>query len=157
MPASAAMEVVTEVFNEEFTHPHNPHVFVIVIPRLMTHLWRKNLGKDADLMFTVESNVNFWGPSQHEPLIFAIILSFSYTPNYSGPWLARSTPETLECAAELNAGFKSRRRPTLESILKLDGSVRKMWERPEERSGVVLRQFLHWARKFPPVPSSLVR
>ena len=123
----------------------------------MTHLWRKNLGKDADLMFTVESNVNFWGSSQHEPLIFAIVLPFSYTPDYSGPWLARSTPETLEWAAELNAGFKSKRRPHLDSVLKLDRAVREMWEHPEERGRVVLREFLNWARKFPPVSSCLLR
>ena len=156
MPAPAAMEVVMEVFNEDrIAHPRNPHVFVI--PRLMTHLWRKNLGKDADLMFTVESNVNFWGSSQHEPLIFAIVLPFSYTPDYSGPWLARSTPETLEWAAELNAGFKSKRRPHLDSVLKLDRTVREMWEHPEERGRVVLREFLNWARKFPPVSSCLLR
>ena len=156
MPAPAAMEVVMEVFNEDrIAHPHNPHVFVI--PRLMTHLWRKNLGKDADLMFTVESNVHFWGSSQHEPLIFAIVLPFSYTPDYSGPWVARSTPQTWEWAAELNAGFKSKRRPHLDSVLKLDRAVREMWERPEERGRAVLQEFLNWARRFPPVSSCLLR
>ena len=41
-----------EVFNKDrIAHPWNPHVFVV--PRLMTHLWQKNLGKDADVLFTV--------------------------------------------------------------------------------------------------------
>ena len=155
-PPPAAMEVAMEMFNEDrMAHPQNPHVFVV--PRLMTHLWRKNLGKDADLMFTVESGVHFWGTSQHEPLIVAIVLPFSYTPNYSGPWVARTTPETRDWARELTSGFKSKRTPNLDSFLQLDRAVREMWKDPEGRSRVILRKFLDWARRFPPVSSSLVR
>lgn len=156
IPPPASMEVAMEMFNEDrIAHPQNPHVFVV--PRLMTHLWRKNLGKDADLMFTVESGVKFWGTSQHEPLIVAVVLPLSYTPNYSGPWVARTTPETRDWARELTSGFKSRRTPNLDSFLQLDRAVREMWKDPEGRSRVILRQFLHWARRFPPVSSSLVR
>ena len=46
MSPPAAMETVMELFNEDrIAHSQNPHVFVV--PRLMTHLWRKKLGKDA--------------------------------------------------------------------------------------------------------------
>jgi hypothetical protein len=156
MPPPAAMEVVMEMFNEDrIAHPHIPHVFVI--PRLMTNTWRKNLGKDADLLFTVPPKVDFWDASQHEPLILAIVLPFSYTPNYSGPWVAKSCPETRSAESELNSGFGSTRDPNLESFLRLGRGVCAMWKSPEERSRTVLRKFLHWSRTFPPVSSSLVR
>jgi hypothetical protein len=53
-------------------HPQWPHVFVV--PRFMTHMWQRDLGKSADLLFTVPAGVPFWGASQFEPLIDAIIL-----------------------------------------------------------------------------------
>ena len=65
MPSPAAMETVMELFNEDrIAHPQNPHVFVV--PRLMTHLWRKNLGKDADVMFTVAPAGHFGGEDRIE-------------------------------------------------------------------------------------------
>ena len=40
MPPPAAMETIIEVFNEDrMAHPKHAHVFVV--PRLMTHLWRR--------------------------------------------------------------------------------------------------------------------
>ena len=51
-PPPAAMETVVGLFNRFFlAHPHIPHVFAI--PRLMTHLWRRQLSKNADLLFTI--------------------------------------------------------------------------------------------------------
>jgi hypothetical protein len=48
----AAMQTCLELFNEDhMVNPHIPHIFVL--PRLMTHLWRKELGEDADVLFTV--------------------------------------------------------------------------------------------------------
>ena len=32
-------------------------------------LWRKQMGKEADLMFTVTIGMPFWGLGEHEPLI----------------------------------------------------------------------------------------
>ena len=44
----AAMEVALELLTEDrLAHPHWPHVFLV--PRLMTHLWRRDLGKEADI------------------------------------------------------------------------------------------------------------
>lgn len=61
-PPPAAMETVMEIFNEDrVAHPTRAHVFAV--PRLMTHLWRKRLGKDADLMWTVPTGDHFWEKS----------------------------------------------------------------------------------------------
>ena len=51
-PTPAAIETVAEVFSADYlAHPHIPHVFAI--PCLMTHLWRRQLFKDADVLFTI--------------------------------------------------------------------------------------------------------
>ena len=48
----AAMEMIMNVFNEDrMAHPKRAHV--LVVPRLMTHLWRKQLGKDAEVLMTI--------------------------------------------------------------------------------------------------------
>ena len=75
------METVIQVFNEDrLAHPWNPHVFVV--PRLMTHLLRKNLGKDMDVLFTVQMGGHFWGKAQHKPLIVAVALPLVHVDGY---------------------------------------------------------------------------
>ncbi len=60
----AAMEVALELLMEDrLTHPQWPHVFLV--PRLMTHLWRRDLGKEADILFNVPAGVPFWGARQY--------------------------------------------------------------------------------------------
>ena len=58
----ATMEMIMEVFNEDrMAHPKQAHMFVV--PRLMTHLWRKPLGKDADVLVTITDEDHFWDKS----------------------------------------------------------------------------------------------
>ena len=84
MPPPAVMETIMEVFNKDrMAHPKRAHVFVV--SSLMTHLWRKQLGKDADILMTITAGDHFWGKSQHEPLILAIILPLAYIENYRAP------------------------------------------------------------------------
>lgn len=156
MPPPAAMETVMDIFNEDrIAHPWNPHVFVV--PRLMTHLWRKSLGKDADVIFNVKVGNHFWGSSQHEPLIVAIVLPIAHVSNYRGPWIAKGTPEAEKLTTELDAGFKyafNRKHPGLSE---LDGALCGLWEDPEGRSRHLLQEFLCFAGEFPPVQECLVR
>ena len=59
----AAMETTMEVFNEDrMAHLKQAHVFVV--PRLMVHLWRKHLRKDADALMTITAGDHFRGKSQ---------------------------------------------------------------------------------------------
>jgi len=82
--APAVMETALELFGDDrLAHPQWPHIFVI--PQLMTHMWRKNLGKDTGVLFTVPAGVNFWGSSQFEPLIVAIVFPLAHIPRYTGP------------------------------------------------------------------------
>ena len=51
-PPPSEMGTVVEVFNEDIlAHPHIPHIFSI--PRWMNHMWRRQLYKDADFLFTI--------------------------------------------------------------------------------------------------------
>ena len=145
-----------ELFNEDrIAHPQNPHVFVV--PRLMTHLWRKNLGKDADVMFTVAPAGHFWERTQHEPLIVAVVLPLSYVRDYRGPWLARGSDEAQSLSRELSAGFKYFRDRRRQGLFDVAGPLCSLWHDAEGRSRTLLREFLRWARKFPPVQECLVR
>ena len=47
-------------------------------------LWR-DLGKSTDILFTVPVGFPFWGTSQFEPLIVAIIFPPSHVTSYTGP------------------------------------------------------------------------
>ena len=105
MTPPAAMETVMELFSKDLmVNPTESHVFVV--PRLMTHLWRKSLGKDADVMFHVPAGSCFWPKAMHEPLIVAIVLPLKHVPCYRGPWVLRGTTDSDELSKQLVAGFK---------------------------------------------------
>ena len=157
-PPPSAMETVMELFNEDrLMNPHLPHIFAV--PRLMTHLWRKALSKDADLMFSVESGTPFWPTHMHEPLIIAIVFPFLHAPSHSGPWVVRGTPTARALEHTLTRGFKlwkkGRRDPR--QLHELEGYVQGLWETSAEWSRSLLLKFLDEQGRFPPVQECLVR
>jgi len=157
----AAMETAIECFNEDrIAHPWNAHVFAI--PRLMTHLWQKNLNKDADILFPVEAGPqpgHFWATNQHEPLIVAFVFPFAYVDGYRGPWVAKGLDDVRNFGEELRQGFLfasgKARKPGQLSLM--DSELRRVWETPVRRSRTVLQELLGWARRFPPVRKCMVR
>jgi hypothetical protein len=105
VPPPAAMPTVLELFNDDrLTNPHLPHVFAV--PRLMTHLWRKQLSKDADVVFTVPCDPSFWPIDMHEPLIILIVFPLTFVQSYQGPWLVKGTDGISQTEGTLNGGFK---------------------------------------------------
>ena len=56
-PPAAMTAMMEMIFEDRLAHPFVPHVFAV--PRLMTHLWRKVLSKDANLMFAVPCGFPF--------------------------------------------------------------------------------------------------
>lgn len=156
MPAPAAMETVLSLFNEDrLTRPDIPHVFCV--PRLMTHLWRKALSKDADVVFSIEAgNDPVWTHSQYEPLVVAIVLPFAHVDRYYGPWLVRGTDLANDTQESLTRGFglvKGRRKRKPDDM---DGELQGLWKDPAARGRNILCKFLHTARKLPPVQKCLV-
>ena len=108
----------------------------------MTHLWRKQLGKDFDILMTITAGGHFWDKSQHEPLILAIVLPLVYVETYRAPWTARGLEKSEALWTEHKAGFKiaGGRDPT--QYPNMDRKLCRMWQDPEGRSQALLLQFL---------------
>ena len=156
----AVMETVLEMFTDDRTaHPWNAHVFAV--PKLMTHLWRKALSKDADILFEVVTGDHFWAREQHEPLLIAIVFPLCHRPDYQGPWALRDCERVRSIAVDLERGFKVHAGKTLRGqsgeLLDVEPAMQEMWKTPVRRSRAILLQLLDFARRFPPVQECLVR
>ena len=80
-----AMEVVIELlWEDKLAHSQWPHVFVVLC--FMTHMWRRDLGKNADILFNVPAGVPFWVGTQFEPQIVAIVFPLANVSGYTGLW-----------------------------------------------------------------------
>ena len=155
-PPPAAMETVVELFSEDrMVNPHCAHVFVV--PRLMTHLWRRAMGKDADVMFKIEAGSPFWPLSMHEPLYVIIILPLFHVPNYSGPWVQHGSRAATELTQTLERGFSKPSDYGREKFHDLALPMPSLRKGPESWSRDLLRKFLDDQRHFPPVSQCVVR
>ena len=151
----AAMEVALELLTEDrLAHPHWPHVFLV--PRLMTHLWRRDLGKEADILFNIPAGVHFWGARLYEPLT-VVLFPLSHVPSYTGPWVVKGTDVGANFERALVRGFRGDPLDDPAELHELDGRVRMLWKDPESGSRVVLQQLRAWAGTFPPVQNCVGR
>ena len=155
-PPPAAMAVALEMLGEAIhKRPHVTHV--VVAPRLMTHLWRKQLGKDADVMFTVPVGTPFWPKSCHEPLIISILLPVVRRRNWQGPWIFRGSKLARSCQERLERGFKDAARGSPHEPTVVDRQLREVPEDVGEWSRNILREFLCSARGVSTMPEGMVR
>ena len=95
LPPPAAAPAALEWLGESMhKRPASVHV-IVILPGLLTALWRKQVGKITDLMLTVPLGCPAWQADNLEPLILAISLPLSN----SFPWRFRNTPAThdVEC------------------------------------------------------------
>jgi hypothetical protein len=105
MPPPAAMEVAIELlWEDKLAHPQWPHVFVV--PLFMMHMWRRDLGKNADILFTVLAGTPFGGGSQFEPLIVTLVFSLAHVSDYTGPWAVKGMDMGSHYEHMLKEGFK---------------------------------------------------
>jgi hypothetical protein len=103
-PAPAAANAAVEQLSfSRLKRPCLTHVFVV--PRLMTHLWRKQLFKLADLVFSMPAGfrLDTWPSNMFEPLIVGVILP--YLPAF--PWSRRHTDSVLEVGRALSGVFSA--------------------------------------------------
>ena len=152
------MEAVLEMFNEDrIVRPHLPHVFAV--PRLMTHMWRKQLSKDADVILTLPRNSSVWPACMHEPLIILIVFPLTYVERYYGPWVVKGTDAATAFEERITAGFRAWKlhRDDPSKLLELEGEVPEMWEDSAQWCGTLLLELLNEQRNFPPVHECLVR
>jgi len=129
-PPPAAADAALEQLAKS-THKRPNHTHLVLIPRLMTALWRKLLHKICDVVFAIPPGTDMWCDSQCEPVIVGLYLSLSR----HSPWRLKRT--------KLVAGLESQ----LHGLSKDD----------YQRSGFILRQFLQQARSLERMSSGMVR
>jgi hypothetical protein len=120
-PAPAAAGAALEWLGESI-HKRPTSVHVVVIPRLFTSTWRKQLGEKADCLLTIPLGCLVWQTDNLEPLVLAISLPLSRLP----PWRFRNSP--------LVQGVESH--------------VSEMWDSDFSHVGCCLRKLLSTARSF---------
>jgi len=86
-PAPAAAGSALEWLGESI-HKRLTSVHVVVIPRLFTSSWRKQLGKTADIWLTIPLFCLVWQTDNLEPLVLAISLPLVRLPS----WHFRNSP-----------------------------------------------------------------
>jgi hypothetical protein len=97
LPPAAAKAALEQLGRVTHKRPHNMHV--VLVPRLMTASWRRQLGKLCPLLFTVPSGCSFWDTSHHEPLIVGIALPMTR----HRPWNLQGTPLLAGVASSLSS------------------------------------------------------
>ena len=84
----AAAEIALEPFLESrIQRPYKSHFMVVT--QLMIFSWRKQMGKEVDLLFTVPVGMLCWILGEHEPLIVYFFLPIFSHRIWKGPWNIR--------------------------------------------------------------------
>ena len=120
-PAPAAAETAVEELRIA-RHTHQESMHIVVIPRLMTPLWRKQLTKAADIMLSLPPGHPAWPSDMFEPLTIAILFPFVS----HRPWQLR------RC----------------EKLLGLAESLSKVWKTSASAEGPVLRELRNFQRRL---------
>ena len=128
-PPAAAHICIEEIRKARIKRQESTHV--IVVTRLMTPLWLKQLYKTADLVFSVKPIHDFWSKDDFEPLTIAI--AFPYLSSH--PWQLRGTPKLYAVARKL----------------------RQLSDEENLAGGHFLRQFLFQVGKFQGMQEDVVR
>ncbi|KAL7579146.1 hypothetical protein ACA910_019170 [Epithemia clementina (nom. ined.)] len=71
---TAALEALEQLCDCKHVRPQSAHLFAC--PALMTNRWWKNLGRIADIVFTVPVGSFAWPLFHHEPVIVGLIFPF---------------------------------------------------------------------------------
>ena len=129
-PAPAAGQFAIEQLREA-RNKRTDSLHIVLIPRLFTSIWRRQLARVADLFITLPFLDNIWTKeSKHEPLTLAFI--FPFLP--FSPWQLKRTGAFLE----------------------MEGFLRRVWQDSSILTGFVLCQLLIRARALSSMPPSLV-
>ena len=130
-PPPAAADAALEELRKA-RHKRQESTHVILVPRLMTAKWRKQLHKASDCVFEMPAGCgDAWPNEMFEPCLIGFC--FPYLPHR--PWQFRGAPR----------------------LLALERSVRSMWESGDTDVAACLCQFLNKTRKFPSLSEDVVR
>ena len=96
-PPPAAADAAVEQLCRNF-HLHEDSCHIVLIPRLMTVRWRKQLGKVADIIVTMPFDDVVWSYlSEYEPLILFVVLPF----HSRAPWKLKKAKYVERCEGNL--------------------------------------------------------
>ena len=71
---------------------------LVVVPKIFTPLWLKQLYKVCDLIFFIPANFSFWSTEMYEPLCMGLCFPFlKYRP-----WQLKRAPKLLEMGRQLH-------------------------------------------------------
>jgi hypothetical protein len=100
---------------------------VVLIPQLMTPLWRQLFNKACDFTFVVSPGTPFWPADMFEPLWVGVTLPFSI----HRPWCFKRAPLLVEMGRDLCKVLltgEGNGRDLLRKLLKLPGLMAPMSE-----------------------------
>ena len=104
-PAPATTETVIELLLES----HLQHIYrshLIVVPRLMSFLWRKQIGKEAGLLFTLLVGIPFGYLVEHEPLTIALFRTVITCRNWRVTWKIKVSYWASRTDRDIHTEFK---------------------------------------------------
>ena len=64
---------------------------LVAVSRIMTFTWRRQIGKEENLLFTIPVGMYFWRLEEHKPLIVALFLPIVTHRECRGPWNVRGS------------------------------------------------------------------
>ncbi len=149
------------------------------------HMWRQDLGKSANILFTVPAKVPFGGGLQFEPLIVALVFPLAQVSDYTGPCAIKGMDMGFYYKHMLKEGFKQAPKgqgaggtnprghcrqdsrgvsappPSTGGdpgqLHVLDRSLSGVFNDPEVGSWALLRKLLASAGQLPPMQKCLMR
>ena len=113
---------------------------IVVIQRLMTPTWLKQLNKTADCLFVIPSTHEFWPSHNHESLIVAIL--FPYLK--FRPYQLKGTYKMLYMGRHLSQVFKENKVDGRNILLKFLLEVRKF----QSMSESMVWRMLYYGREI---------
>eukprot|EP00980_Cylindrotheca_fusiformis_P008541 scaffold1809_cov107-Cylindrotheca_fusiformis.AAC.5 len=128
-PPAAAMVALEELRKARIKRQRSTHV--ILIPRLCTPMWLKQLYKASDLVLEIPPTCPFWSSNMFEPLFVGILLPFCRCD----PWSLRLAPKVCEYQRRLQ----------------------RVWKVSPVDAGDILHELLTLSRRIPTMPRSVVR
>ena len=127
-PPPAACDVALEELRKARIKRQDSTYFIIVVPRLMTPMWLKQMYKCCDLIVEIPPSCEYWPSNMYKPCVVGNC--FPYLSH--SPWRLRSTLKLFQLRRELQ----------------------KVWKEDQFSPGIILRKFLvhSTCRHFPTMP-----
>ena len=128
-PPAACNVAIEELRKARIKRQDSTHI--IVVPRLMTPLWLKQLYKCCDLIVEIPPSCEYWNTNMFEPCVVGFCFPFLS----HSPWQLRSTPK----------------------MCSLHRTLLQVWKDDKVSPRFILRKFLLESRRFPFMQENMVR